>query len=154
MHPWNILLLWLYRFHQCQGHDVSVWVQVLTTVHQRYVTSQRRPKTIVFCFLISLELSLVAKLQLMCISLKKSACEKVLRCKNFGLKQASGLIGGSRPPNPPPGSATVKAYYDKKKITCLQNIIMLNFNQIFFVAKLLFEWSFSRKSSKYPEQIL
>ena len=61
MHPWNILLLWLYRFHQCQGHDVSVWVQVLTTVHQRYVTSQRRPKTIVFCFLISLELSLVAK---------------------------------------------------------------------------------------------
>ena len=38
----------------------------------------------------------------MCISLKKSACEKVLRCKNFGLKQASGLIGGSRPPRPSP----------------------------------------------------
>ena len=40
-----------------------------------------------------------------------------------------------------------------KKITCWQNIIMLNFNPIFFVAKVLFEWSFSRKSSEYPEYL-
>lgn len=34
------------------------------------------------------------------------------RCKNFNLKQVSGLMGGrgeeSGPPAPPPGSATVK----------------------------------------------
>ena len=129
-------------------------MQVLTTVHQRYDLIRHKPEkaknnNITFFNIPGTKLS--GKMQ-RAISFKNSACKKMLRCKNFGVKQASGQIGGSRPPDPPPGSATVKAYYDKK-IPCLQNIIMLNFNPIFFVAKLLFEWSFSRKSSQYPEYL-
>ena len=32
-------------------------------------------------------------------------------CKNFSLKQASGLIGGSGPPDPPPGPTTAKLWF-------------------------------------------
>ena len=34
------------------------------------------------------------------------------RCKDFSLKQVSGLMGGPDPPDPPPGSATALVPFD------------------------------------------
>ena len=63
-----------------------------------------------------LEFSLVAKCKARFIKTKKQFSQvksdiQFCGCKNFSLKQASGLIGGSGPPDPPPGSATAKLWF-------------------------------------------
>ena len=59
------------------------------------------PKTI---FLISLECSLVAKFNARFIEIiSHFKCDiRSFRCKNSSINQASGLIGGLDPPDPPP----------------------------------------------------
>ena len=65
-------------------------------------------------FLISLEFSLVENYNTRFIKKfsQLNSDMQSYRCKDFSLKQVSGLMGGPDPPDPPPGSATALVLFD------------------------------------------
>ena len=74
----------------------------------------RRAHSLQKHFLISLEFSLVENYNTRFIKKfsQLNSDMQSYRCKDFSLKQVSGLMGGPDPPDPPPGSATALVPFD------------------------------------------